>query len=224
MSTSRLGMLVSVLALLLVVVSVLSTAAPAKDSRRMIAAKTILKKEQTLPNGLLVRTFWSDAEWSGKGKAFSDWYVMKTTPTPTGYKLWSVSFALQGDRTCMGVGDLTSIKQLDHDWDIAEVTPWQDLHIKTNRCGWAEAALIERDDKAVSWAFSMQGHDEDYKCVPTVTDGIGLSCSGSDRSAQSLGVITVSYAPPTYTGKIKRVYNCDPNKFDPTVDCYWEHK
>lgn len=228
MSTSRLRILVSVLALLLVVVSVLSNrksfAAPANDSRRRIGVNTVLQKEQLLPNGLLTRTFRSEAEWSGKGGHFSDWYVMKTAPTPAGYKLWSQSFSLEGDRMCMGVGDLISVKQLDHDWDVAEVTPWQDQHIKENRCGWAEASLFKRDDEAVMWAFSMQGHNEGYNCVPTITEGIGVKCDRSDRSSQSLGIVTVNYAPPTYTGKIKRDYNCDPTKIDLTVDCYFGEK
>lgn len=230
MSTSRVGVLLIASLLVFLFVSAFpnqkSFAGPKPDGRRMIVINSTLKKEQVLPNGLLVRYFMSDAEWSGKGAKLSDWYVMKTAPTPAGYKLWSESFAVQGDRMCMGVGDQINVKQLDHDWDIAEVVQWQDRKHTVNPCGWAEAAMIQRDDKAVSWAFSMQGHSEDHDCSPfidTVLGGVGVECDSTGKSAMTLGIITVNYAPPTYTGKIKRDYNCDKTQAapDPTVDCYF---
>jgi hypothetical protein len=230
MSTSRAGVLLIASLLVFPFVSVSSkgksSVGPKFDGRKNIGINSILKKEQTLPNGLLVRYFMSDAEWSGKGAKLSDWYVMKTAPTPAGYKLWSQSFELRGDRSCMGVGDQINVKQLDHDWDIAEVIAWPDRKHTVNPCGWAEAAMDERDDKGVMWAFSTQGHSEARDCSPfidTIFGGVGVKCDSEGKSAMSLGIITVNYAPPTYTGKIKRDYNCDKTKIvvDPTRNCYW---
>lgn len=66
MSASRVGILLSVSILLLLSLTShpMTFAAPAKDMRRLIRINSILKKEETLQNGLLVRYFMSDAEWS----------------------------------------------------------------------------------------------------------------------------------------------------------------
>jgi LysM repeat protein len=42
----------------------------------------------------------SGEQWSGEGKQYSGWYVLRSDPPPPGYYLADSAFTLTGDRTC----------------------------------------------------------------------------------------------------------------------------
>lgn len=60
-----------------------------------------------------VITFASKDEWSGEGKAFSDWYTFKTPPAPEGYVVVKAEPRLVGDRNCGAFAECRSLQTLE---------------------------------------------------------------------------------------------------------------
>jgi hypothetical protein len=57
------------------------------------------------------KTYFSPEQWSGQGKAFSQWYTFTTPAAPAGYVVADVKYELQGDRRCHSWGECREVKR-----------------------------------------------------------------------------------------------------------------
>ena len=148
--------------------------------------------KETSSGDHLIRIYRSAEHWSGHGDKKSDWYTMSTPPAPTGYRLWSQSFQLVGDRNCAG-GDLIII---DPSIFGSGTTSWAQ-NPGVIKAPWSECALKTRSDETVVWMFRMQGHSEtaplsieNFKCCD---GGVSMSFRREGTAATSVGVMTINY-------------------------------
>jgi hypothetical protein len=170
--------------------------------------------KETNEDSKIVRVYATDELWSGHGKEFSDWYIATLPASPDGYTLFTQMFDLVGDRKCTGgeqgvlgqTGPITFGANMNTSKPDGKIVANQQVgpfkvsieytNVFVGTGAWSECKYYDRNDKTVTWAFRMQGHDERKKLVVDswqISPGASITFRIEGDAATSVGTIYATY-------------------------------